>query len=611
MMRLLRVFVVGVVLGALTGSCGGSGSESPTTPPPSTPPPATSTNPCDGIGIAAGELFQGVQVSPLRPGKVPGPALDRDPRYALFDALWTHETGRTSAAPRPFTPQGATEDVGEIAVIQDEGDIILPANAFDLAGKGLTFAPNAAGGFDVRGGDAAFQRDLGTRLTLGDDDASNVPAAVNVSFFGQSYASAFVNSDGNITFGEADTASTERDVSRFLMGAPRIAVAFADLDPSAGGAVFVNATSVAFTVTWCNVPGFEDPKKLTAQAVIARDGTIGIKVASTTTRTGAIVGVSPGRTNVFKPADLTQSASASIDGGAGAVGERFSAGDELDLVTLARKFYTTHPDTYDQLMIWSDRRLITDAFAYEVTVANEIRGIGTDIFDSSRTFGSAGRLRSVVMMDSVAKYPADPQQVFLGANTTLSLIGQEAGHRWLAFLEIRDAKGALSNVLLGRDDAHWSFFTDSDASVMEGNDIEVLGGGKFKTVSAVNRFSALDQYAMGLRSEADVPSFFYVENPVNVQPPQQPDSAPRLGVTFSGTRRDVLIQDVVAAMGPREPSAAASPRVHVQAFIHLVSAGRQTDAANVAKIDRFRREWETFFLRATDERMRAETRLRQ
>jgi hypothetical protein len=215
------------------------------------------------------------------------------------------------------------------------------------------------------------------------------------------------------------------------------------------------------------------------------------------------------------------------------------------------------------------------------------------------------------MMDSVAKYPANPQEAFLGENTTLSLIGQEAGHRWLAFLNIRSASGALSNVLLGRDDAHWSFFTDSDASVMEGNDIEDLGGGKFKTVGAVNRFSALDQYAMGLRPDADVPSFFYVENPVNVQPSQQADSAPRVGVTLSGTRRDVLIQDIIAAMGRREPAAAASPRVHVQAFIHLVSAGRQTDAANVAKIDRFRREWETFFFRATDGRMRAETRLRQ
>jgi hypothetical protein len=51
--------------------------------------------------------------------------------------------------------------------------------------------------------------------------------------------------------------------------------------------------------------------------------------------------------------------------------------------------------------------------------------------------------------------------------------------------------------------------------------------------------------------------------------------------------------------------------VHTQAFIHLVSAGRDTDAANVSKIDRIRREWEPFFLKATDGLMRAETRLRQ
>jgi len=606
-MQRFRNPVAAFALAVIASGCGGSdGGSSSTTPLP----PAASANPCNGIGIVAGALADSASAV-SRPGKVTGPAVDRDPRYALFDALWTHEAGRSRGAPPSFAAPGAAEDVGEVAVVQDEGDIILPANRFDLAGTGLTFAPNAAGGFDVRRGDPAFQSDLGTRLALGDDDASNVPAGFNISFFGKTYVSAFVNSDGNLTFEEADTASSERDVSRFLAGAPRIAVAFADLDPSAGGAVFVNAKSDAFTVTWCNVPGFDDPLKLTAQAVVARDGTVDIKVAGSTTRTDAIVGVSPGHTNVFKPADLTASASSSVAGGAGAVGERFSASDELDLVTLSRKFYQTHPDNYDQLVIWSDRRLVTDAFAYETTIANEIRGIGTDIYDSSSTFGSAGRLRSVVMMDSVTKYPANPQDVVQGENTTLSLIGQEAGHRWLAFLTIRGANGAPSNILLGRDDAHWSFFTDSDASVMEGNDIDDLGGGKFKTVGAVNRFSALDQYAMGLRSEADVPSFFYVENPVNVQPSQQADSAPRVGVTFSGTRRTVLIQDIVAAMGPRDPPAATSARVHAQAFIHLVSAGRQTDAANVSKIDRFRREWETFFLRATDGRMRAETRLRQ
>ena len=54
---------------------------------------------------------------------------------------------------------------------------------------------------------------------------------------------------------------------------------------------------------------------------------------------------------------------------------------------------------------------------------------------------------------------------------------------------------------------------DSDASVMEGNDIEDLGGGSFRTVGAVRRYSRLDQYAMGLRGRAEVPPFFYVAEP--------------------------------------------------------------------------------------------------
>jgi hypothetical protein len=608
-MRPIRILHAGVLIGLLSAACGGGsdGGTSSTSPPstPSTP----AANPCDSIRTATADAAAATGDGTIAV-KPRGPVLDRDPRYAIFDALWTHEARRRGRLPQAFDTQGATADIGEIAVIQDNGDIILPANTFDLGNVGLSFVPNAAGGFDVRRGDATFQSELGTRLSLTDDDASNTTAAFSISFFGTPHASAWVNSDGNITFGESDTASTERDVSRFLTGPPRIAVAFADLDPSAGGAVFVNARSDTFTVTWCAVPGFEDPVKTTAQAIIARDGRIDIKVAGTTTRKDAIVGMSPGRTNVYRPVDLTASSSGDVGGGAGAVGERFAASDDVDLVTLARKFYESHPDAYDQLVVWSDRRLGTDAFAYEITVANEVEGVGIDIYDSSRTFGSAGRLRSMVMMDSVAKYPADPQEKFLGENSTVSVIGQEAGHRWLAFLEFRDAGGRRSSAILGRDAAHWSFFADSDGSVMEGNDIEDLGGGTFRTVGAVTRFSQLDQYAMGLLDASEVPRFFYVENPVNVQPPREADSAPRIGVTFSGTRRDVLIQDIVAAMGQRRPAAAASPRVHAQAFIHLVSAGRDADTANVSKLDRFRREWETFFLKATDGRMRAETRLR-
>ena len=151
---------------------------------------------------------------------------------------------------------------------------------------------------------------------------------------------------------------------------------------------------------------------------------------------------------------------------------------------------------------------------------------------------------------------------------------------------------------------------DSDASVMEGNDIEDLGGGSFRTIGAVRRYSRLDQYAMGLLPASDVPPFFYVADPVNLSEQKDRESAPDIGVTFSGTRRDVLIDDVIAIHGPRAPTSAESPRVHRQAFLYIVSAGRAVDSGQVAKVDRIRQRWEEFFAVATENRMRAETRLR-
>ena len=80
------------------------------------------------------------------------------------------------------------------------------------------------------------------------------------TFYGRRFTSLFVNSDGNLTFDEADNASTERGLERLASGAPRIAPFFADLDPSAGGRVFFDSAADATTVTWCAVPGFDLPQ---------------------------------------------------------------------------------------------------------------------------------------------------------------------------------------------------------------------------------------------------------------------------------------------------------------------------------------------------------------
>jgi hypothetical protein len=604
--RFVGGFLAVLAIGGFLIACGNESSDGDAGEPPS-----QTVNPCPTPAVQPLSQSEAVQ---QRPSKTPGVLLDPDPRTTIFNVFWNQRSAilRGTLAPLPTVTPAATMDVGDVAVVQDEGDLIDQPNTFDLQSRGLRFVPRA-GGFDIVRIDPGFRSQIGDRVTLGDDDSVEERVPFSFPYFGSVQSDAFVNSDGNITFGEADRSSSDRDIARLVSGAPRVAPFLADLDPSAGGAVFVRAAADAFTATWCGVRVFDSTLQVTLQTSLLPDGSVEMKYADSSrwTATDGIVGVSPGHTGTFQPVDLTAATTtAPVAGGSGAVGERFAQRGSLELVSVARKFYQTHPDAYDQLVVWTDTRLTDgNTFSFEVTVANDIEGIGVDRFDTTGDFGSAGRLRSMVQMDDISKFPADPTTKFLGENNTLSVLGQEVGHQWLAFLQFSDVNRQPSDALLGRDKAHWSFFFNSDASVMEGNRIEDLGGGSFRTVAAVEKYSLLDQYAMGLVRDIDVPRLFYVENPTNVVPPARAESAPRLGVTFNGTRRDVLINDIIEVMGPRRPTQADSPKVHHQAFLFVVGRGRTADPAVVAKIDRIRRAWEGFFTPATDGRGRAETRL--
>jgi hypothetical protein len=608
---------VGIALIAACGGGSGSSGGGTTTPPPGGGGGTTPTNPCNTALLAD-------QAEPPTVGLVAGGGsptvtdkkvlIDGDPRGRSLEAMWLHQAAEEQRARAPRTdatagaaitsPTPVAEDIGDVAVIQDQGDIVLSANTFDLRAAGLRFTPSG-GGYSVSKIDANFRGTLGRQLTLGDDDSSQNAVTFSFPFYGTGQTVAFVNSDGNVTFTEEDKSSTERNVSRLLTGPPRVSPFLADLDPSAGGKVFVNAASDQYTVTWCAVRGFDSTRTVTVQATLLPDGTIEMKYGDAITLQDAVVGLSPGRTGNFTTMDLSTTTPASA--GSVAMGERFAQAGSIDTVAVAKKFFAAHADNFDQILLWSDQPLIRDAFAYETTVANEIRGIGQDVYDLSRDFGSGGRLRSIVVMDWLGKYPDDPTQKFLGENNTLSVLGQEVGHRWLAYVNFKDRTGARSDALLGRDLAHWSFFFNSDASVMEGNQIEDQGGGQFRTVDAVKRYSRLDQYIMGLIGSSDVPTFWYVESPVSNK---VRGDAPSIGVSFTGTRRDVLVDDIIAIHGARNPSFQNAPKTFRQAFLYIVTNGRSTDSAQVSKLDNIRRQWETFFRQATENRMTPNTSLR-
>jgi hypothetical protein len=145
---------------------------------------------------------------------------------------------------------------------------------------------------------------------------------------------------------------------------------------------------------------------------------------------------------------------------------------------------------------------------------------------------------------------------------------------------------------------------DTDASVMEGNETSDLGGGRFETVDFARGYSALDQYTMGLRLPSEVPPFFYVEGADDFRPTRayKASSGPEAGVSFTGIRRDVRVEDVVAALGPREPDATHAPRLLRQAFILVADPVGPATAARLGASARIRGRFPAYYRRATEGR---------
>jgi hypothetical protein len=273
----------------------------------------------------------------------------------------------------------------------------------------------------------------------------------------------------------------------------------------------------------------------------------------------------------------------------------------LDPAALSRRFLELHDDEYDYVNTFmasniTNLTLGPGAFAYELNVRNEVQGLGLSIYDFSSDFGSNGVLKSFLNMNRLAAYPGNPNTTFLGTNSTLDVLGQEAGHRFAAFIAFDDA-GTPSNGLLGRSNAHWSFFHNSLASDMEGNRIRDNQNGTFTTVESTNGFSYLDEYLFGLRDSSQVDTLWYVQSPTAFNPAGTwvPGSSPTVGVSFSGTRRAVSIQQIVAANGLRVPTPATSQKTFRMAWVLVVRNGEAPTAADLAKLESFRAAWGPYF----------------
>ena len=288
------------------------------------------------------------------------------------------------------------------------------------------------------------------------------------------------------------------------------------------------------------------------------------------------------------------------------------ADNSIAFTTAAQRFYETHGDDYDFLMFFPQFDHPNGSF--HRGIANDITGIGRGIFDNRTSYGVAasGRMQSLTNYVNFTTYPANPEDRLVGNNdSTLSLLAQEVGHRWGAFV----THDPGDNSLLGRGGAHWSYYFHAPstgprngASSLEGNSWTDNGDGTFTTGAQTDGYSELDQYLMGLRADTAVTSpMFFIQGPsggFGKTKSGTPFRAFEGPDTVSGTRVDVSIADIIATNGARNPSAAAAPKIFNQAFILLAPGGTlDTDVVlldNIAKLDGIREAWETYFNEETN-----------
>ncbi|MCS6805254.1 MAG: pre-peptidase C-terminal domain-containing protein [Acidobacteriota bacterium] len=517
---------------------------------------------------------------------------------------------------------GATvnTDIGEIAVIEDDGTL---NQNFDLQGRTIEFIPTAQSGYAIISLAAQFESELGTAVTLTDNGSASQSLPFPFSFYGTARHTLFVNANGNITFERADPtadASAVGTFAQFRLGQPRIAGLWTDFNPSVQGSVHIKAATdpSRLVVTWSNVRVASVPSVLadssTIQIVLFSDGRIRFNYGTVVSALGGLVGLSPGSSRasplmVNFSRDLPQT----VDNRAVL---EFFPGRGLDIQAVARKFYETRGDHYDQLVVFTSGGFRTNmtgvagALAYHRLVRNDITGIGQSVGEflgGPQAYGSGGRLQSFINMNRLNFYPNNPDQVIGATITPLDAIGHETAHRWLSYY-LYENNGNPAFNLLTLDFTHWSFFFNSDASLMYGNQWQENGDGTFTSVDATSRYGVLDEYAMGLRPPADVKSIFFVSQ-ANDPDGRTRNNLPEVGVTVRGVRADISLEQIIALNGPRVPAFGSAPTRLRQAYVLVIPEGSSPAMSEVNKLDRFRREFEPYFNQLTSRRAVVDTRL--
>lgn len=268
------------------------------------------------------------------------------------------------------------------------------------------------------------------------------------------------------------------------------------------------------------------------------------------------------------------------------------------LAAVSRRFLSAFGDDYDQIAVFLtfDDRTDTRSLAYQLPVKNDVRGIGLGLFDQTDTFGSKGRMQTVLNMKRITVYGRDAADD--PDNGLYAVWAQEAAHRWLVYLNYkRPQDDKDSDALRGRQKAHWARHVQADGSIMDGYLWRDNGDGTYTPVERGKRYGALDQYAMGLRAANEVPAFFALDNITDEEGRPVTTGVLSRSARYKATRVDLTIDDIIRAVGRREPATDAAARDLRMGVVLLGAPGVPvaTLGGEAARIDQTRRLWTEFY----------------
>ncbi|HEX8252356.1 MAG TPA: hypothetical protein VF846_04335 [Thermoanaerobaculia bacterium] len=184
------------------------------------------------------------------------------------------------------------------------------------------------------------------------------------------------------------------------------------------------------------------------------------------------------------------------------------------------------------------------------------------------------------------------------------LMLHEFGHRWLYNVQI--AEGGSNSTVLNPQSFHPAAYVDTrsafplygteESSVMGGGYFTQIGENRYRARAQQYGYSWTDLYLMGLAAPEEVVPWFYL---AGTEPALPQSYFPTDRIEVTGTKKEVSLQQIVDAQGPRNPTSARSARVFRVLFVLVTDPGKEPTAEEIAKMDWLRAKMERDFAVAT------------